>query len=49
MIKDYRMDTAMDTTTQPHSTSSVHQNMSEQEWQMRVNLAACYRLIASYG
>ncbi|MEG9303952.1 class II aldolase/adducin family protein [Psychrobacter celer] len=23
--------------------------MSEQEWQMRVNLAACYRLVASYG
>ncbi|MDN5620597.1 MAG: class II aldolase/adducin family protein [Psychrobacter sp.] len=23
--------------------------MSEQEWQMRVNLAACYRMIAYYG
>ncbi len=43
------MQTAMDTTTQTHSTSSVHQNMSEQEWEMRVNLAACYRIIASYG
>ncbi|MBH0086517.1 class II aldolase/adducin family protein [Psychrobacter sp. SCQQ22] len=31
------------------SSSSVHHNMSEQEWQMRVNLAACYRMIASYG
>ena len=37
------------TTRQTHSTSSVHQNMSEQEWEMRVNLAACYRIIASYG
>ena len=43
------MQTAIKTTTQTDSTSSVHHNMSEQEWQMRVNLAACYRLIASYG
>ncbi|MBF2719320.1 class II aldolase/adducin family protein [Psychrobacter sp. NG254] len=37
------------TTIQTDSTSSVHHNMSEQEWQMRVDLAACYRIIASYG
>lgn len=34
---------------QTDSTSTVNHNMSEQEWQMRVNLAACYRLIAFYG
>ena len=39
----------MQTATSTESTSSVHHNMSEQEWQMRVNLAACYRMIASYG
>ena len=27
----------------------VKDNVTEQEWQMRVNLAACYRLIALYG
>ena len=44
------MQTAMQhTTIQTDSTSSVHHNMSEQEWQMRVDLAACYRIIASYG
>ena len=39
----------MNTTTQTDSAPNVHQDMSEQEWQMRVNLAACYRLVASYG
>ncbi|WP_227681441.1 class II aldolase/adducin family protein [Psychrobacter sp. SCQQ22] len=43
------MQTAMQTNTSMDSSSSVHHNMSEQEWQMRVNLAACYRMIASYG
>lgn len=43
------MQTAIKTTIQTDSTSSVHHNMSEQEWEMRVNLAACYRLVASYG
>ncbi|WP_367104193.1 class II aldolase/adducin family protein [uncultured Psychrobacter sp.] len=28
---------------------SIKTQVSEQEWQMRVNLAACYRLIALYG
>lgn len=28
---------------------NVKDNVTEQEWQMRVNLAACYRLIALYG
>lgn len=32
-----------------NSTSNVKDHVTEQEWQMRVNLAACYRLIASYG
>jgi ribulose-5-phosphate 4-epimerase/fuculose-1-phosphate aldolase len=27
----------------------MHTKVSEQEWQMRVDLAACYRLIAMYG
>ncbi|MFA3789763.1 class II aldolase/adducin family protein [Aliiglaciecola sp. SL4] len=29
--------------------ASVKQRVSEQEWQMRVDLAACYRIIAHYG
>lgn len=28
---------------------SIQSKLSEQEWQMRVDLAACYRLIALYG
>ncbi len=32
-----------------NSTPNVKDHVTEQEWQMRVNLAACYRLIASYG
>ena len=28
---------------------SVKSQVSEEEWQTRVNLAACYRLIAMYG
>ena len=28
---------------------SVKQQVSEQEWQTRVNLAACYRIVAHYG
>lgn len=49
----------MQTTTQESSTAndsvmtdsstSLQHNVSEAEWQMRVDLAACYRLIASYG
>lgn len=30
-------------------TSSVRQKVSEQEWQARVDLAACYRIVAHYG
>ncbi|MEP4889369.1 MAG: class II aldolase/adducin family protein [Aliiglaciecola sp.] len=29
--------------------ASVKQSVSEQEWQMRVDLAACYRIVAHYG
>ena len=32
-----------------NSALNVKDNVTEQEWQMRVNLAACYRLIALYG
>lgn len=49
----------MQTTTQEGSTvsdsvmtdssTSVQHNVSEAEWQMRVDLAASYRIIASYG
>ncbi|MGP5312255.1 class II aldolase/adducin family protein [Psychrobacter faecalis] len=49
----------MQTTTQEGSTASdsvitnsstsVRHNVSEAEWKMRVDLAACYRIIASYG
>ncbi len=28
---------------------NVKENVTQQEWQMRVDLAACYRLIALYG
>ena len=28
---------------------NVKESVTQQEWQMRVNLAACYRLIALYG
>ena len=28
---------------------SVRDRVSEEEWQMRVDLAACYRLVAHYG
>jgi ribulose-5-phosphate 4-epimerase/fuculose-1-phosphate aldolase len=28
---------------------SVKDQVSEQEWQLRVDLAACYRLAAAYG
>lgn len=34
---------------QNDSIPSAQHNVTEQEWEMRVNLAACYRLIASYG
>ena len=34
---------------QPRSVSNVRENVTEAEWQMRVDLAACYRLIAMYG
>ncbi len=29
--------------------SSIRQQVSEQEWQLRVELAACYRLVAEFG
>ena len=31
------------------ATSDVKKNVSDEEWQLRVDLAACYRLIALYG
>lgn len=31
------------------SVPSIHTQVSAQEWELRVNLAACYRLIALYG
>ena len=30
-------------------TASVRDQVSEEEWQLRVDLAACYRIIAMYG
>lgn len=30
-------------------TDSVKQQVSEEEWQARINLAACYRIVAHYG
>jgi ribulose-5-phosphate 4-epimerase/fuculose-1-phosphate aldolase len=30
-------------------TTSVKNSVSKQEWQMRVDLAACYRIVAHYG
>jgi ribulose-5-phosphate 4-epimerase/fuculose-1-phosphate aldolase len=32
-----------------HAISSVQDQVSAQEWQVRVDLAACYRLVAHYG
>ncbi|MNZ19355.1 Decarboxylase NovR [compost metagenome] len=32
-----------------HSIPSVKDQVSAEEWQLRVNLAACYRLVALYG
>lgn len=32
-----------------NSVPSIHTQVSDEEWELRVNLAACYRLIASYG
>ncbi len=34
---------------QQDNTESVQSQVSDQEWQQRVNLAACYRLAALYG
>src|SRR3989338_9616826 len=31
------------------TTASVKNMVSPQEWQQRINLAACYRLVALYG
>ncbi len=31
------------------TTPSVQSRVSEQEWQLRQDLAACYRLVALYG
>ena len=31
------------------STASIKNNVSAEEWQTRVDLAACYRLVAQYG
>jgi len=32
-----------------HDTDPIRQQVSDAEWQVRVDLAACYRLIAMYG
>ena len=42
-------DTTQTGDTQTDSQPNPAQNMSEKEWQMRVDLAACYRMIANYG
>ncbi len=34
---------------QPRSNTLVRERVSEAEWQTRVDLAACYRLVAMYG
>ena len=31
------------------STASIKNSVSTEEWQTRVDLAACYRLVAQYG
>jgi len=35
--------------TTPAETRAVRQLVSDEEWQLRVDLAACYRLVALYG
>jgi ribulose-5-phosphate 4-epimerase/fuculose-1-phosphate aldolase len=42
------LETPMSVVT-PIATSSVRDNVSAEEWQARVDLAACYRLAAHYG
>ena len=32
-----------------HQVPSLRQRVSEEEWQARVDLAACYRLVSHYG
>lgn len=32
-----------------HDTTPIRQRVSDAEWQVRIDLAACYRLIAMYG
>jgi ribulose-5-phosphate 4-epimerase/fuculose-1-phosphate aldolase len=37
------------TTNTPSDIASVQSRVSSEEWQTRVDLAACYRLVAEYG
>jgi len=37
------------TANDPLPTSSMRRRVSAEEWDLRVNLAACYRLVARYG
>ena len=39
----------MDDIMEDDTVLNVKENVTQQEWQMRVDLAACYRLIALYG
>ena len=34
---------------QEAAPTSVRESVSPEEWEARVNLAACYRLVAHYG
>src|SRR5579885_2355104 len=42
-------DTAIITPTQRKPEGRVRDRVSAEEWRARVNLAACYRLVAHYG
>ena len=35
--------------TAAHEPDSVRRSVSEQEWRLRLDLAACYRIVALYG
>src|SRR6187549_1836974 len=44
-----RQEIRMNVSPFPTDTSALRDQVSAEEWQLRVDLAACYRLVALYG
>jgi len=44
-----RQEIRMNASPFPTDTSALRDHVSAEEWQLRVDLAACYRLVALYG